>query len=195
MDYNIFNKNTLKITQVLMEAENKLYLNQIYELTKIKSKNNLVKNLNMLVNFNILEKEKNKSNTFYSLNYENILTLSFFKIINTIKLQKLPFERRKAIEESLILTKPNMAVLFGSTAKKNFTRQSDIDILFVYNEKTKINLSEISGRYGVKINIISLKFDELDEKSETIRHILKTGYPLTGNLYFYKILNRIKNLK
>ena len=70
MDYNkILNKNAVKILDVL--SRESLYFNQICELTGIKSKNNLLKNLNLLVNSNVLKKQANKSNTFYSLNYDN----------------------------------------------------------------------------------------------------------------------------
>ena len=191
MDYkNIINKNIIKILEVLIN--NRFYLNQIHELSEIKSKNNLIKNLNILVKHKILKKEKNKSNTFYSINYNNTLSLSILNLINMIKFQKLPFEKRKAIEEVIILSKPNLAILFGSTAKGNFTNQSDIDLLLVYNKKPKIDIKEITERYGVKLNQIILEFKELDERNETIKHIIKTGYPLIGDLYFYKILDTIK---
>ena len=109
-----------------------------------------------------------------------------------IKFQKLPFEKRKAIEDVIVLSKPNLVILFGSTAKGNFTKQSDIDLLLVYNKRPKIDIKEITERYGVKINQIILEFKELDERNETVKHILKTGYPLTGYLYFYKILNKLR---
>jgi len=191
MDYrNIINKNIIKILEVLIN--NRFYLNQIYELSEIKSKNNLIKNLNILVGHKILKKEKNKSNTFYSINYNNNLSLSILNLINMVKFQKLPFEKRKAIEDVIVLSKPNLAILFGSTAKGNFTKQSDIDLLLVYNKKPKIDIKEVTERYGVKINQIILEFKELDERNETIKHILKTGYPLIGYLYFYKTLNMVK---
>ena len=186
----MINKNIMKIMEVLIN--DRLYLNQIYELSKIKSKNNLIKNLEILVRNKILKKEKNKSNTFYSINYNNNLSLSILNLINMIKFQKLPFEKRKAIEDVIVLSKPNLVILFGSTAKGNFTKQSDIDLLLVYNKRPKIDIKEITERYGVKINQIILEFKELDERNETVKHILKTGYPLTGYLYFYKILNKLR---
>lgn len=41
------NKNSIKIIEVL--SNNRLYFNQIAKLTNIKSKNNLVKNLSLMV--------------------------------------------------------------------------------------------------------------------------------------------------
>lgn len=189
MDYNnLLNKNVLKIIGVLQGK--KLYFSQIYELTKIKSKNNILKNLNDMVTLKILKKYKNKGNTFYSINYENKFSLAILQLINTIKFNDLPFERRKAIEETIKKTKPSLAILFGSTAKGNFKKQSDIDLLLVYNSKikdTNEEIKEVASRYGVKISAITFEFKELDIKNDTIKHIIKTGYPLVGHIYFYEV--------
>jgi len=187
--YRFANKNILKIIEVLKDG--RLYFNQIHELTKIKSKNNLVTNLNILVEFKILKKQKDKSNTFYSLNYDNNIALSLLNLVNSSKFQGLPFERRKAIEDTLHLLKPSLAILFGSTAKGNFKKQSDIDLLLIYGKNAIKEIKEIASRYGVNINPIIMKFKELDSRDETIKHILKTGYPLTGYLYFYRLLKNI----
>ena len=73
MDYSIISKNVIKIIEVL--AEGKAYFNEIYEKTKIKSKNNLLKNLNLLTVNKLLIRNENKSNIFYSLNYR--INISF----------------------------------------------------------------------------------------------------------------------
>jgi len=190
--YKILNKNVIKILEVLKKE--KLYFNQIYEKTGIKSKNNLLKNLNLMVNLSILKKDEAKGNTFYNINYENNIALILLQLINTINFQKLPFERRKAVEELINETKPILAILFGSTAKGNFKKQSDIDILIVYNKRIKEidkKVKEISSRYGLKINPIIIKFSELDTRDETIKHILITGYPVTGYKYFYNETKKI----
>jgi len=46
MDYTIINKNSIKIIEILKEG--RTYFNEIHEKTGIKSKNNLLKNLNDL---------------------------------------------------------------------------------------------------------------------------------------------------
>jgi DNA-binding HxlR family transcriptional regulator len=82
MDYSTVNKNVIKVIEVL--AEGRAYLNEIYEKTGIKSKNNLLKNLNALTNNKILAKEENKSNTFYSLNYQNNVSIALLNLINNL---------------------------------------------------------------------------------------------------------------
>jgi len=190
--YEILNKNVIKILEVLKKE--KIYFSQIYEKTGIKSKNNLLKNLNLMVNLGVLKKDEAKGNTFYNINYENNIALILLQLINTINFQKLPFERRKAVEELINETKPILAILFGSTAKGNFKKQSDLDILIVYNERIKEidkKVKEISSRYGLKINPVIIKFSELDTRDETIKHILITGYPVTGYNYFYNETKKI----
>jgi len=188
--YKILNKNAIKIIEIL--NKNRLYFNQISELTHIKSKNNLLKNLDMLVQMKILKKEKNKSNTFYSINYENQFSLIMLQLVNINKIQNLPFNRRKAIFEIISHTNPIMAVLFGSTAKGNFKEDSDIDILLwvMKNEKQiETEIKDISSRYGVHVNPIILQYPELDTKNDTIKHIFKTGIPVTGHIKFYEIFD------
>jgi hypothetical protein len=181
MDY--INKNTFKIIETLKVKE--LYFNEIYEKSGIKSKNNLLKNLVLLTENNILIKKKNKSNTFYSLNFLNQVTLSLLDILDKEKLENFPFEIKKSILESLYLLKPKIAILFGSYAKSNFKKQSDIDILFVDSNKSKSEINNINNNYGVLINPVFIDFKEFNINNDSIIHILKTGFPLVGKEYFY----------
>ncbi|MFH1209240.1 MAG: nucleotidyltransferase domain-containing protein [archaeon] len=183
MDYKQINNNSLKIIEVL--AEGKAYFSEIYEKAKIKSKNNLLKNLSLLTSSKILIKEENKSNTFYTINYSNSVLIALLSLINKTKFEKLPFNIKKSILECIFMIKPRISILFGSYAKGNFTKESDIDLLFVSDKANREKIKEISSRYGVKINLIFIEIQDFQSKDETIAHILKTGYPLTGEEYFY----------
>lgn len=190
--FKIINKNVIKIIDALRKGE--LYFNQIYELTGIMSKNNIVKNLDFLTELKVIKKKKNKSNTFYSINYENDISLVLLQMLNMFRLQNLPFERRKAITEVLSLAKPCLAVLFGSTAKNNFKKKSDIDVLLISSKSSSSlnkKIAVISSRYGLSINPILMDFDEFNVGNETVRHIIKTGYPLVGYRYFYEVLKNV----
>lgn len=190
MDYNVINKNSVKIIEILKEG--RAYFNEIYEKSEIKSKNNLQKNLTLLTNNKMLIKEENKSNTFYSVNYSNNVLIAVLNFINKVKFEKLPFNVKKGVFECVFSLRPKTAVLFGSYAKGNYKRESDIDLLFFDAVKEgRKKVDDISKSYGVKINIIFMKFEELDLSSESIRHIFKTGYPLTGEVYFYDEIEKI----
>ena len=188
MDYNIINKNSIRIVEALNER--KAYFSEIYKKTGIKSKNNLLKNLDLLVTNKVLIKEEKTANTYYFLNYSNNVLIAILNLINQIKFEKLPFNIKKSILDCIFAIKPKVAILFGSYAKDNYQKESDIDILFfdALNEK-KDSVREISKNYGVQINAIFMGFKELDLKSESLVHIFKTGYSITGEAYFY---NEIK---
>src|SRR3989339_876629 len=70
MDFNWLNKTNVKILERLIGGKD--YFNQIHEKTGIKSKNHLLKNLNLLEEKKILIKEKNRSNTFYEIIFNNL---------------------------------------------------------------------------------------------------------------------------
>ncbi len=188
MDYSIFNKNSIKIIGVLRER--KFYFNEIYKKIKIKSKNNLLKNLNLLASDKIIIKEEKKANTFYSVNYSNNVLIALLNLINQANFEKLPFNVKKSIMDCLFIVRPRIAVLFGSYAKNNYKQESDIDLLFFDGLDKKDKIREISKNYGVKINAIFMGLDELDSKSESLMHIFKTGYPLTGEAHFYNELKK-----
>ena len=189
MDYNkLLNENVIKIIESLRKE--KLYFSQIYEKTGIKSKNNILKNLEKMAKLNVLKKDKGKGNTFYTINYDNLVAIGLLELNDTLRLQRLPLERRNSIIETISELKPLIAILFGSTAKGNFRKESDIDLLLVFNkeiDKKGEKIKEIGSKYGVKINPVMIKFSEFDTKNETINHILKTGFPGEGFRYFYGV--------
>ena len=97
-----------------------------------------------------------------------------------------------------IQVKPLIALVFGSTAKGTFGKESDIDVLLIYNKKeledSKLK-KDIEAITGVKIQtfIIDFKYFKgqiLKEEDSVITHAIKTGFPITGNDKFYKeVLN------
>ena len=189
MDYKQINNNSIKIIEVLVEG--KAYFSEIYEKTKIKSKNNLLKNLNLLTSNRILIKEEKKSNTFYSINYLNNLSIAILNLINQTKFEKLPFNIKKSVLDSIFALKPRIAILFGSYAKENYKSNSDVDLLFISSNEDKKTIKEISSRYGIKISLIFISPKEFDSRNEQIAHILKTGYPIIGEEYFYDEFRKI----
>ena len=188
MDYSTVNRNAIKIIEVL--AEGRAYLNEIYEKTGIKSKNNLLKNLNSLTNNKILIKEENKSNTFYSLNFKNNVLVALLNLINKTKFESLSFDIKKGVMEAIFTSKPRIAILFGSYAKKNYNKKSDVDLVF-FDAVEKKGINEISSKYGIKLNITFMRIDELQKDNEALSHIIKTGYPIVGGEYFYNESEKI----
>jgi len=188
MDYLIINKNIIKIIETLIEG--KAYFNEIHEKTGIKSKNNLLKNFNLLTDNKILIRNENKSNTFYSLNYKNNLLIALLNLINKTKFENLPFNIKKSISEVIFNSKPRIAILFGSYAKGNYNKKSDVDLIF-FDVLEKKGIKDISSKYGVKLNIIFMGLKEFKKDNEALNHIIKTSYPLIGEEYFYNESKKI----
>ena len=183
------NKNIVRIIELLQGG--RLYFNELHELSGITSKNNLLKNLNILTENKLLFVKKNKSNTYYSLNFSNQALLSILNLINQSKFENLPFNVKKSILTSILILKPKMAVLFGSYAKLSHGKDSDVDLLFFDSQKISSVVSDISSKYNVKLNIIFLEFEGF-VLNDTLRHIFKSGYPLVGCRYFYDEFKKIQ---
>lgn len=194
MDYNkLLTSATLKVLEIFKKE--KLYFNQIAELAKMKSRSNLLSTLRKLVKANVLKEEKTKGNTFYSLNYDNRITLTLLQLLCVSKLYSLPFEHRKAIEEIEESNFSHIIFLFGSLAKNNFTKESDIDLLLIYNNSGDMRAVQtaklIGKKYGLTINPTLISINELRRPSDSLKHILETGYPVVGHIQFYDIYKKI----
>jgi predicted nucleotidyltransferase len=148
----------------------------------------------------LLISTKKTGNTFYKINSKNPLVYTIFSYFDYKKINELPSERKRAITEFLDKTqiKPLIVLIFGSTAKGTFRKESDIDILLIYNKKeledSKLK-KDIEAVTGVKIQTFLIDFDYfkeqiLKEEDKLITHAIKTGFSITGNDKFYQeVLN------
>ena len=179
--------------------QNELYFSEILRETKL-TQNTTLKHLRKLQDNNILTSIKKISNTFYKIKTKNFLVYAIFSYFDYKRLNALPSERKRAILEFLegLRVKPLIAIIFGSTAKGTFGKQSDIDILLVFNKKEledKKLKKDIEAITGVKIQTFIIDFDYfkeqiLKEEDKVITHAIKTGFPIAGNDKFYKeVLN------
>ena len=200
MNNNLFGNGKEKILECFYRNKNKeVYFSEILRETKL-TQNTTLKHLANLQNINIILCNKKIGNTFYKINSKNPLIYAVFSYFDYKRLNELPSERKRAINEFLekILTKPLIALIFGSTAKGTFRKDSDIDIILVYNKKeledSKLK-RDIEATTGIKIQTFIIDLDYLKEQiikeeDNTITHAIKTGFPITGNDKFYKeILN------
>lgn len=196
MNNSLFNKGKEKILECFYRNRQKeLYFSEILRETKL-TQNTTLKHLkNLQVNGLILSNKK-IGNTFYKINSKNPQVYSILSYFDYKKLNELPSERKRAISEFLnkLKVKPLIALIFGSTAKGTFGKDSDIDILLIFNKKEvsdrklKENIEAITG---VKIQTFIIDFDYfkeqiLKEEDKVIIHAIKTGFAITGFDKFYK---------
>lgn len=200
MNNTLFGKGKEKILECFYRNKKKeLYFSEILRETKL-TQNTTLKHLANLQRLGLLISTKKIGNTFYKLNAKNPLVYSIFSYFDYKKLGELPFERKRAITDFLekIEIKPLIVLVFGSTAKGTFQKESDIDILLIYNKKELEDLKlrkNIEAVTGVRIqpfiiDVNYLKEQIIKEEDNVISHAIKTGFPITGNDKFYQeVLN------
>lgn len=123
----------------------------------------------------ILEKEnvikKKKDANLVKLKLKNSeKTLAYLKQVNTERFLILPKRIQVTITDFLneLEIKPLIIIIFGSYAKNNYTKYSDIDILLVFqevkNEKQIENISQrISMRTNTQINPVYLNYNNFEK--------------------------------
>lgn len=200
MNNTIFGKGKEKILECFYRNRKKeLYFSEILRETKL-TQNTTLKHLANLQKLGLILSTKKIGNTFHKVNAKNPLIYAIFSYFDYKRLNELPFERKRAINEFLdkVQTRPLIAVIFGSTAKGTSGKESDIDILLIYNkeelEDSKLR-RDIEAVTGVKIQTFIIDFDYFEEQiikeeDRVITHAIKTGFPVTGNDKFYQdVLN------
>ena len=200
MNNNLFGKGKEKILECFYKNKQKeLYFSEILRGTKL-TQNTTLKHLKNLQNINFIISTKKIGNTFYKVNTKNPQIYSIFSYFDYKKFNELPSERKIAIDEFFgkLKTKPLIALIFGSTAKGTFGKESDIDILLIFNRKEaddKKLKEDIESITGIKIQTFIIDFDYfkeqiIKEEDKIIIHAIKTGFIITGFDKFYKeVLN------
>lgn len=118
----------------------------------------------------LLNREKSGNQIRYFLNYSKGALTPLLCAVEHSRLEKLPAKIRLAIKDFLkeLEEKPIITILFGSYAKGNYTKNSDVDILLVYqtidNAKNIENTARIvSMRTNTKINTVYLSYNSFKE--------------------------------
>lgn len=71
-------------------------------------------------------------------------------------------------------------ILFGSLAKLEVTKNSDIDIVLLTKIKKEINLKDFEKKLGRKIQL--LNYEEIDKINKDFRLNILNGYILKGSI-------------
>lgn len=140
------------LTAFLKTPSKELYGREIERLANTTHERTL-NYLNGLTNKKILSKEKRGKQVFYRLNKNNILTLKALSIAELEKRIEFTKTSHEASAITDFLRKSSdlgldvkFILLFGSVARKQSTKQSDIDLLFVLNKngKAEQNLTKLA---------------------------------------------------
>lgn len=196
MNNSIFGKGKEKILECFYKNKFKeIYFSEILRETNL-TQNTTLKHLQNLQKNHLIISTKKTGNTFYKINKINPQIYSIFSFFDYKKLNELTSTRKRAIKEfkDKLLIKPIIILIFGSTAKKSFTKESDIDTLIVFNNNQNIDkkiINDIEATYGINIQTFIIDYNYfkeqiLKEDDKVIIHAIKTGFVISGHDYFYK---------
>lgn len=196
MNKNLFGKGKEKILECFYRNKSKeLYFSEILRETNL-TQNTTLKHLSNLKKNNLIISTKKIAHTFYNINSKNSQIYSIFSYFDYKRFNELPSSRKRTIIEFLdnLETKPLIALIFGSTAKKTFTEESDIDILLVFNKKEEVDkkiIKDLEATTGFHIQTFIIDYayfkeQILKEEDKVITHSIKTGFVMVGHNYFYK---------
>jgi len=157
-----------------IEVLEKIYLNPGIHLREIARRTNLgipaVKHhIENFLNKKIITKKVEGRNVKFFINFKNRKIVPYLYEVEAYRLEKLPKNVYNAIVDllSILENKPIITIIFGSYAKGDYTKESDLDILLVFNEINK-EIEEktrlIASRYNLRINPIYLSWKEFKEK-------------------------------
>src|SRR3989344_8249938 len=127
MNNTIFGKGKEKILECFYRnRKNELYFSEILRETGL-TQNTTLKHLKNMHGLGLIISTKKIGNTFYKINSKNFLIYAIFSYFDYKRLNELPFERKRAINEFLdkVQIKPLITIIFGSTAKGTFGKESD----------------------------------------------------------------------
>ena len=119
-----------------------------------------------------------------------------FPLFDHERLEKLPLLRKNAIKlyiKSLEST-PVLLITFGSTAKRTFKEDSDLDLFEVFSIKRDAKAEKlVEAQTGVHLQVFRMgEKDFLNElitkRDKVLQSALNTGFPVFNQKYFYEVV-------
>ena len=171
-----------------------LHLREIARETKM-NESSISRHLNNLVKQGILKSSKEANLKKFSVTKLQISKI--FPLFDEEKLESLPLLRRDAIKIYIekLEKKPLLVIVFGSTAKETFRKDSDIDILQINSAKheNKETVRYVEAQTGLRLQVLNLteeKFrKELKMKEDyVVQSALTTGFPVFNAKYYYEVI-------
>lgn len=148
----------------------------------------------------LLKKQRSGNQINYFLDYtREALTPALYTIEN-LRLEKLPGKIKRAIKDFLkeLKEKPLLAIIFGSYARNDYTKNSDIDILLVFQKiddtaGIENTAKRISMRTNAQINPVYLDYktfrDSFHDSTREFFKNLKKDKILIAGIEWWRQLN------
>jgi len=187
MSIMLFNKKEIKIMKEFSDDYDKrIYGRELAKKLKMNQKtvsNILIK----LEKKNILKYSFEGKNKYYSLNKFNLYLVEIIKIIEISK--KIEFlekhKETKSLFDKIQEKSSGVLLIFGSYAKGEETKKSDLDICVIGKIE---DLSSLEKIYSIKINCIRYNKLNFMKKDTLSKEIIKNHVILKGLEEFVEIL-------
>jgi|AntAceMinimDraft_18_1070375.scaffolds.fasta_scaffold127605_2 predicted nucleotidyltransferase len=191
-------ENKFKIIKILDENRQGLHMREISRQIKT-GLPNIKRYLDIFEKRGIIKKEKKANLINITLNYKQEI-FSDLKQIHLNLFLELPKKIQLAFNDFLreLKEKPLISLIFGSYAKGNYTKKSDLDIFLVFQElRNEKQIEETAKRIGmrtnVKINPIYIKYSEfkknfLDKNHNFSNEIRNNVIIINGIEYYYELI-------
>ena len=184
-----------KILQVLYKKHQRFHLRSLARETNQYGQS-ITRYLKELEKEKILESKKEGNLKQFQLK-NNKKVFAIKALFDIERFEKLPFEKKEAISSYIktLPEKPVFIILFGSTAKGTFTKESDIDLLIITNKKIQTTEAEkeADALHATKISTFQINYKdclkELKLKDDkVIQSAISTGYPILNQIYYYEVI-------
>ena len=171
-----------------------LHLRGIARETKM-NESSISRHLNNLVKQGVLKFSKEANLKKFSIVNKQIPLI--FPLFDEERLENLPHLRKDAtrIYLKILEKKPLLVIVFGSTAKETFRKDSDIDILKISSTKDEDEEARdyADAQTGLKLQVLNLTEEqfkkELKMKEDyVVQSALKTGFPIFNAKYYYEAI-------
>ena len=130
--------------------------------------------LNNFVKEGLLLKEEDRRYHFFSVNRKSKMFVKLQQLYYQGKFKSLFEEIEKEFVSPVI-------ILFGSFAKTEVSKNSDIDIAVFSVSKKKINLKKYEKKYGREIQLFVFKDRKKLEKNEDLLNNILNGFIVSGS--------------
>ena len=118
----------------------------------------------------VIKQKKSGNQINYFLDYSKEELTPLLNTVEHSRFEKIPAKVRLSINDFLkeLVEKPVIVMIFGSYARRNYTKSSDIDILLVFQkieDSKKIENTEkkISMKTNTQLNPVYLSYQEFKE--------------------------------
>lgn len=184
-----------KILKILYDIHNTpLHLRKIARKTKM-NESSVSRHLNKLVKENVLKTTREANLKKFCVAKNKIPEI--FPLYDSEKLESLPLLRKDAIKLYInkLEKKPLLVVVFGSTAKGTYLKDSDIDLLKISFTKEKDEKAEkyAETQTGIRIQVFDMTEKQFKNELKTkndmvIQAGLETGFPVFNAKYYYEVM-------